>query len=145
MRKRGTALAAAAPLLALGLAPTAAIAASVPAVAPAVLACRATPVVAGAWQGGFELEFVITNTGTEPFSAWTVTFDLPPGDTVYTTWNGSIQQSGNHVVATSYPSSSYNGPLPPGASTTGFGMVIGGNGGTAISNVTCTPGQFPSQ
>jgi len=144
MRRRGFALTAAVPMLALGLAPTAAMAASAPAVTPAVMACRATPFVAGAWQGGFELEFVITNTGTEPFSSWTVTFDLPPGDMVYTTWNGSISQSGNHVVATNYPSG-YNGPLLPGASTVGFGMVIGGNSGTGVSNVTCTPRQLSLQ
>lgn len=140
MRKRGIALAAAAPMLALGLTPTAATAA----VTPNVLACRATPVVTTAWQGGFDLQFVITNIGTEAFNEWTVTFDLPPGDVIYTTWNGEISQSGNHVVATNYPTSGYNTSLAPGASTTSFGMVVSGNS-TAITNVTCTPGQFPTQ
>lgn len=144
MRRRGFVLTAV-PMLALGLAPAAAVAASAPAATPAVLACRATPVVTAAWQGGFDLQFVITNTGSEPFSAWTVTFDLPPGDTIYTTWNGSIHQSGNYVVATNYPSSGYNGSLQPGASTTSFGMVVEGNGGSTITNVTCTPSQFPPQ
>ncbi|HEV2343537.1 MAG TPA: cellulose binding domain-containing protein [Actinocrinis sp.] len=148
MHKRGIALRAVVPMLALGLVPVSAAAASAapaPAAASGVMACKATPVVSTAWQGGFDLQFVITNTGTVAFNEWTVTFDLPVGDTVYTTWNGEIQQSGQHVVATNYPSTGYNSLLAPGSSTTSFGMVVEGTGGDTISNVTCTPGLFPTQ
>jgi hypothetical protein len=140
MHKRGAVLAAGSLLLALGLVPFSASAG-----AAATMSCQATPEVTAAWNGGFDLEFVITNTGTEPFNEWTVGFDLPPGDTVWTTWNGQIRQIGNHVIASNYPSSGYNGSLAAGASTTSFGMVIGGNGGSGITNVTCTPGNFPTQ
>jgi chitinase len=148
MRKRGIALRAAVPVLALGLGfmPTpAAAAASMPAAASAgVMTCRATPVVTMSWDGGFDLQFVIANTGTQPFNEWTVTFDLPSGDTVYTTWNGEIYQSGQHVTATNYPSGA-NSMLQPGGSVTSFGMVVGGSGGDAVTNVTCTPGIFPTE
>lgn len=143
MNKRGIALRAVVPMLALGLVP--ATAAAAPAATAGVMACRATPVVSAAWQGGFDLEWVITNTGTEPFNEWTVTFDLPLGDTVYTTWNGNVHQSGQHVIFTNYPTSGYNTMLAPGASTTSVGMVVEGNGGDTVSNVTCTPGLFPTQ
>lgn len=150
MRKRGIALRAAVPVavpvFVLGLG-----AAAATAVAPAgtaaggVLSCLATPTVTSAWSGGFDLQFVITNTGTEAFGSWTVTFDLPLGDTVYTTWNGEIQQSGRHVVATNYPSSGYNGTIQPGGSASSFGMVVGGTGGDAVTDVTCTPSLLPTE
>ncbi len=145
MHKRGIALRAVVPMLALGLVPVSAAASSATAATGGVMACTATPTVTNTWQGGFDLQFVITNTGTEAFNELTVTFDLPVGDTVYTTWNGEIHQSGQYVVATNYPSTGYNSSLAPGSSTVSFGMVVEGNGGDTISNVTCTPGLFPTQ
>lgn len=148
MHKRGIALRAVVPMLVPGLvlaSGVAAAAASGPATTSTGMSCLATPEVTTAWQGGFDLQFVITNTGTMAFDEWTVTFDLPLGDTVYTTWNGDIHQSGQHVVATNYPNTGYNGSLPPGGSTTSFGMVVEGNGTGTISNVTCTPGVSPTE
>ncbi len=136
MRKRGAALAAGSLLLGLAMVPL-----SAPASEADALSCRATPIYPDVWNGGFDFQFVVTNTGTEAFNSWVITFDVPPGDIVYTIWNGQVTQSGQHVVARSYPG--YNVSVPPGGSVNSVGGVVSGPVVGGFTNITCTPGWVP--
>ncbi|WP_246506875.1 cellulose binding domain-containing protein [Actinocrinis puniceicyclus] len=132
--KRRGALAAAGSMLAgLALVP-----ATAPASAAATLSCRAMAAYPAKWTAGYDFQFAVVNTGTEAFSAWVITFDVPPGDVIYTTWNGSVVQSGQHVVARSY-TNTYNGSLAPGASAESIGGVVEGDSAGGLTNITCTP------
>jgi hypothetical protein len=112
--------------------------------APAsTLVCAATPSITQSWVGGFDLQFTVANTGTAPFNAWTVTFDLAAGNTVYTTWNGHFSQTGRQVTASNYASPSST--LAPGTRVSSFGGVVEGSGGTAVTNVVCTAQNVPSE
>ena len=132
MRKRGAALAAGSLLLGLGLVPmTAATSAA------ATLSCTATPTYPAAWNNGFMFQVLVTNTGTEAFNSWVVTFDMPPGDVVVEVWNGQETQSGHHVIVRG------GGPgysVAPGSSILAFGGIGQGAPGGGFTNVPCTPG-----
>src|SRR5947209_4519483 len=132
MRTRGAALAAGSLLLGLALVPLSASAS-----AAGTLSCRATPIYPDVWNGGFDFQFIITNTGTESFNSWVVTFDAPPGDIIYTIWNGQVTQSGQHVVVQSY-GGGYNASVPPGGSVNGVGGVVEGPVVGGFTNITCT-------
>lgn len=136
-RKRGAAIAAGSLLLGLSLVPVSASAG-----VAGTMSCRAVAVFPSVWSGGFDFQFVITNTGTEPFNLWTVAWDMPSGDTISTIWNGEVTQQGRHVIATNY-NTPYNTSVPPGGSVSSFGGVVEGNGGTGFTNITCSPGWAP--
>jgi cellulase/cellobiase CelA1 len=75
----------------------------------------------------------VTNTGTSGTSNWSVSFSLPAGDSIASSWNASLTQSGQNVTAASV---SYNGSLSPGGSTS-WGMVLNGTNQT-LTGLGCT-------
>ncbi|HZU57176.1 MAG TPA: cellulose binding domain-containing protein [Actinocrinis sp.] len=132
MRKRGAALAAGSLLLGLGLVPmTAATSAA------ATLSCTATATYSAAWNNGFVFEVLVTNTGTESFNTWVVTFDMPPGYVVDSVWNGQETQTGQHVIVRG-GGPGYN--IAPGSSVLAFGGIAQGVPEGGFTNITCTPG-----
>ena len=70
------------------------------------------------WGGGFTGNVTVANTGTAPWTSWTVAFAFPGDEKVTSAWNATVTQSGANVTATSM---SYNGAIAPGA-TTSFGF-----------------------
>ncbi|MFG2459615.1 cellulase family glycosylhydrolase [Streptomyces sp. NPDC048523] len=81
--------------------------------------------VVGEWQGGFQGEIVIRNTGTASLSGWKLGFVFADGQTVSTMWGGTPAQSGGSVTVTP---ASYTNTIPAGGSVTlGF---IGSKGAT---------------
>lgn len=128
---RGAAAAAAAGAVAgavlLGLGASSASARAIPA-----YPCKATATFPTTWNGGFDLTFVVKNTGAQPINSWLVTFTFPGDDRIYTTWGGTITQTGQNVVAMGGP-----GPIAAGASASSVGGVVEGTGGTNITKVTC--------
>jgi chitinase len=76
------------------------------------------------WDGGFQAQFTIKNTGTTAISGWTVEWDFPSGTSVGAYWDALISSSGNHYMA---KNREYNGNIAPGA-TASFGFVGGGDG-----------------
>lgn len=126
-------------LLGLSLAPLPASASTA-----GTMSCRATPIFPAAWSGGFDFQFVITNTGTLPINEWTVAWDLPAGDAVSAIWNGQLIEQGQHVVATNY-GLAYNTSVPPGGSVMSFAGVVEGHGGPGFTNITCAAGLSPIQ
>ncbi|MBW8820136.1 MAG: cellulase family glycosylhydrolase [Streptomyces sp.] len=81
--------------------------------------------VVGDWQGGFQGEIAIRNTGTSAVSGWKLAFAFANGQTVSNMWGGTAAQSGGSVTVTP---ASYTSTIPAGGSVTvGF---IGSKGAT---------------
>lgn len=99
-------------------------------------ACSAAPSVVDSWSGGYQDQVTVTDTGPAPLSGWTVRFTLPAGDTIASSWNATISQSGQQVTASS---AAYNGALSPAGSAT-WGIVVNGPAGPsqAWTAVACT-------
>ncbi len=85
----------------------------------------ATFAVTQSWQTGIEGGYTITNHTNATVNSWTLSFDLPAGEAVTGSWNGTLTQSGTHytVVAPSWAS-----PLAPGATAPVVGMDISTTG-----------------
>lgn len=94
--------------------------------------CSATLHVDSDWGSGFTATVTVTNTGSVPIDHWRVGWTWPGAQHIVNAWNTTVTQSGTSVVAQNV---SYNGALPPGASTT-FGFQATGSGG--VPTLTCT-------
>ncbi|MFR9778876.1 GH12 family glycosyl hydrolase domain-containing protein [Micromonospora sp. MS34] len=100
---------------------------------------RYTP---NAWNNGFTADVQITNTGSGTINGWTLTYNLPLGQTVTSAWNATVTQSGSAVTAKNL---SYNGTLAPGASTSfGYQGTLSGAYSSpssfTLNGVTCAEG-----
>jgi Cellobiohydrolase A (1,4-beta-cellobiosidase A) len=97
----------------------------------------ATYQIINSWQGGFQGEVTVRNTGfTGPISGWKVTWTFPDGQTISQLWNGDLTQSGSAVTVRNL---SWNGALAPNTSTTfGFSGTWNDTNGVP-SPVTCVP------
>ncbi|WP_169980611.1 PQQ-dependent sugar dehydrogenase [Microbispora sp. H10836] len=99
-------------------------------------ACSAAYRVVNQWQGGFQGELTVRNTGTAATSSWTVTLTFPNGQRITQMWGGRYTQSGATVTVTN---ESWNGTLAPNASTTaGFTASWTGGANGTPAPVTCT-------
>ncbi|NDU76888.1 chitin-binding protein [Actinomadura sp. DSM 109109] len=87
----------------------------------------------GGWNGGYQGEITVTNTGTLPLTGWMAHFTFANGETVDSLWNGSHEQSGPDVTVTNAP---YNGALAVGASTT-FGFTVKAPGSATALEPHC--------
>ena len=87
--------------------------------APGATACSVTYRVTGSWQGGFQADVRLTNTGTTSWTTWTLAWQFPAGQQITQLWNGSASQSG---AAASVTNATWNGPVPPGGSAS-FGFL----------------------
>jgi len=80
------------------------------------------------WPGGFVGTVTVTAGGTA-INGWTVVITLPPGASVFNTWNASRDGNSGTIQ---FDNVSYNGSLAPGQSTefgfqgtgTGTGMTV---------------------
>ncbi|MFG2056756.1 cellulose binding domain-containing protein [Micromonospora sp. NPDC048930] len=92
------------------------------------------------WNNGFTADVLITNTGSGTINGWTLTYNLPSGQTVTSAWNATVSQSGSAVTARNL---SYNGTLSPGASTSfGYQATLSGTYSSptsfSLNGVACT-------
>ncbi|CAM5734570.1 Endoglucanase E-4 [Streptomyces alboniger] len=71
--------------------------------------------VVGEWQGGFQGEIAIRNTGTADISGWKLAFSFANGQTVTNMWGGTPTQSGGSVSVTP---ASYTSTISAGGSVT---------------------------
>jgi hypothetical protein len=109
-----------------------------PSVSPAVSpstggGCTVTPTVVGSWNGGFQADVAVRNNGTLPTSGWTVRFSFAGPQTIASSWNAVLTQTGQQVVAAN---AGYNGSIPANGSTS-FGMVVNG-ANQPLTGITCT-------
>ncbi|MEV4478619.1 cellulase family glycosylhydrolase [Micromonospora coxensis] len=78
-------------------------------------ACTATYKQVNAWQGGFQGELTVKNTGPAAVNPWSVTWSWPSGVTLASGWNATVTQSGTTVTAAG---PTWSPSLAPGASVT---------------------------
>jgi hypothetical protein len=90
---------------------------------PAAGGCTATESVVNSWLGGFQATMTVRNTGTSAISGWTVNGAFAGGQTVATSWDTTLTQTGTTFSAVN---ASYNGTVAAGGSTT-FGMTVDGD------------------
>ncbi|WP_200301043.1 cellulase family glycosylhydrolase [Streptomyces adelaidensis] len=85
------------------------------------------------WQGGYQGEIVIRNTGTSAISGWTLAFTFADGQKITNMWGGTPTQTGGSV---SVAPASYTSTVPAaGSVTAGF---IGSKGTTNTAPTTFT-------
>jgi chitinase len=75
------------------------------------------------WGTGYEGKFTINNGGSTSLATWKVEFDLPTGQALSSTWDGSPSVSGQHVTV----NNTWNGNVAPGA-TASFGFNVSYSG-----------------
>jgi len=92
-----------------------------------------TPTVVGSWNGGFQADVAVRNNGTLPTSGWTVRFSFAGPQTIASSWNAVLTQTGQQVVAAN---AGYNGSIPANGSTS-FGMVVNG-ANQPLTGISCT-------
>jgi aryl-phospho-beta-D-glucosidase BglC (GH1 family) len=94
--------------------------------------CTAVFRVVNPWEGGFQGEVEVTNTGTTTTRSWSVELAVADGRTIGSLWNGVL--TGSTVT-----NAAHNGALAPDASTT-FGFVATGQatGGVTVAGCTAT-------
>ncbi|GAA2716219.1 cellulose binding domain-containing protein [Micromonospora olivasterospora] len=95
------------------------------------------------WGTGWEGKYTITNGGTTTVNGWTLTFDLPAGNTLGSFWDARLTTSGQRVTAVNL---SWNGTLAPGASAS-FGFLVAGSGSPAncqLNGAPCGGGPTPT-
>ncbi|MDI1460560.1 glycosyl hydrolase family 18 protein [Catellatospora sp. KI3] len=93
------------------------------------------------WGSGAEGKYVITN-GTSSSTTWTLTFTLPAGTTVSSSWDASLTGTGQTRTATG----TWNATIAPGG-TASFGFNTAGSGtptACTINGANCTTGSQPS-
>lgn len=99
---------------------------------PPTSKCTATQKTTSTWNGGYQAEVTVANTGATPISSWMVDWTVPSGQRVDSAWNGKLTTSS---TAASVTNADWNGSLSAGASTT-FGYVAsGGSPDTAAAPI----------
>ncbi|MGW2101472.1 glycoside hydrolase family 3 N-terminal domain-containing protein [Streptomyces olivaceoviridis] len=88
-------------------------------------ACTARFRTASSWQGGYQAEVTVENTGSTALTGWSVDWDLG-GSRVTSLWNGSLTTAGGRATVRD---AAFNGSLRPGDTTT-FGFTAEGTAGT---------------
>jgi cellulose 1,4-beta-cellobiosidase len=100
---------------------------------PTPAACTGTYSVTNSWNGGFQGQVVVKDTGTSPKNGWQLKWTFPGSQQVASLWNGTFTQSGAQVTVTNEP---WNGSIPAGGTLT-VGFTANGTSATPAS-VTCT-------
>jgi cellulase/cellobiase CelA1 len=88
-----------------------------------------------AWQGGFQGQITVTNTGSSALNGWKLGWTFPGDQEISSLWNGNDSQSGAAVTVSN---ASYDGSVAPGATVTvGFTATNSGDTAPGIT-VSCT-------
>ena len=96
-------------------------------------ACSGTYSVVNSWQGGFQGQVVVKNTGSGTLNGWSLGWTFPGSQAINDLWNGSYTQSGETVTVSN---ESYDGSLAAGATAT-VGFTATGTSASP-SSVSCT-------
>jgi mannan endo-1,4-beta-mannosidase len=104
--------------------------------------CAVTYKVAGQWQGGFQGDVVVRNTGTAAVAGWQLRWSFANGQVVSQAWNAQASQSGAQVTAGNVD---WNRTIPVGGSVS-FGFIGSWNGSNSapgaftLNGASCTVG-----
>jgi endoglucanase len=85
-------------------------------------ACTVAFTQTGSWNGGFQADVTIRNTGTSTLNGWTAQWTMASGTAVLQLWNATPTISGSTVTAKSLD---WNGGPAPGTTVT-FGFTASG-------------------
>jgi endoglucanase len=89
---------------------------------PPSVSCRVTYAVSSSWQGGFQAQVTIADTGTAALTNWTLAWDFGGDQKIGTMWGATGTQTGGHVVATA---AAYDATVAPGTSVAiGFTAAV---------------------
>jgi predicted carbohydrate-binding protein with CBM5 and CBM33 domain len=99
---------------------------------PGTGGCTATYRSVGTWNGGFQGEVTVRNSGTANISGWSVGLTLASGQSINSLWNGTQSGSAPNLTVRNV---NHNGALNTGASTT-FGYV--GTGSSTAPTLSCS-------
>lgn len=94
-------------------------------------ACTARFRTVSSWQGSYQAEATVENTGSAALTGWSVDWD-PAGSTFTSLWNGSPTHAQDRATVRN---AAFNGSLLPGA-TTSFGFTANGIAGTPALHCT---------
>jgi endoglucanase len=81
----------------------------------APVSCSAVYSLTNSWQGGFQGQVVLTNTGSTPISGWKLTWTFGGDQKIGSMWTASFTQSGESVTAVNQ---SYNASITAASSVT---------------------------
>ncbi|MET9154667.1 cellulose binding domain-containing protein [Streptomyces griseoflavus] len=81
--------------------------------------CEVTYRITNQWDGGFQAEVRLTNTGPAPWNGWSLTWSFADGQRISQLWNGSHTQSGPAVTVRN---TDWNTTVGPGSSAA-FGFT----------------------
>jgi cellulase/cellobiase CelA1 len=95
--------------------------------------------VANSWQGGFQAQAVITNTGTSAINNWTLGWTFGGDQVISNMWNATSAQTGQHVTATA---AAFDAVIPAGGTATvGFTANASATGASptafTVNGATC--------
>ncbi|MFJ7962114.1 cellulose binding domain-containing protein [Streptomyces sp. NPDC096324] len=86
---------------------------------PSTGACAVTYRITNQWQGGFQADVSLTNTGSSAWTGWNLGWSFTDGQKITQLWNADHTQSGAAVSARNV---GWNANVAPG-STVGFGFT----------------------
>lgn len=96
--------------------------------------CTASYSLSQTWPGGFQAQVTVTNPTTTMMNGWTVSWVVPDGEAVSSSWNGTLSQAGSLATVTA---ASWNSQLAAGASTS-FGFTANFSGTPSVpSSISC--------
>ncbi|UVS80063.1 cellulase family glycosylhydrolase [Actinokineospora sp. UTMC 2448] len=104
--------------------------------------CAVTYKVAGQWQGGFQGDVTIRNTGASPVSGWSLRWSFADGQRISQMWNATPTQAGAQVTAAN---AGWNGTIASGGSAS-FGFIGSWTGANSaptaftLNGAACTVG-----
>ncbi|MGI5273700.1 glycoside hydrolase family 6 protein [Nonomuraea sp. CA-218870] len=94
--------------------------------------CTAEFTIVNKWQGGFQAQVTVRNTGTTAMNGWQVGWGFTGGQSISQLWNGDLRTSGSSVTVANL---GWNGTVAGGGSTT-FGFLANGQEVTPAP-ITC--------
>mgnify|MGYP001228060597 CR=1 FL=1 len=97
-------------------------------------ACTATLGTVSSWDGGFQAEIEVTNTGTSSLPTWMVMWGQASGNSITNLWNGVLASDGDMIMVTN---TAWNGNIPPGGSVA-FGFTSDGSPPTWATQFSCS-------
>ena len=106
--------------------------------------CAVTYTISPQNSSNFGASVAIKNNGTTALSNWVLTWSFANGQTISSSWNGSVSQSGANVTVSEQSGQSWEN-IPAGGSYSGFGFNGTWNGTTnavpaafSLNGTACT-------
>ncbi|HKT04532.1 MAG TPA: lytic polysaccharide monooxygenase [Rugosimonospora sp.] len=67
---------------------------------PVTTPCSASYAITSSWPGGFQAQVTVSNPTTSTMYGWTVSWVMPDGETINSSWNGTMSTAGSLATMT---------------------------------------------